>query len=72
MNSLISLELIERLTWINNKIASGELTHPARFALFLEDLATDAPNEARALGEATWAEAEDLQPSRSYRSVRLY
>lgn len=61
--SLISLELINQLTWINNKILSGELQHPGRFALYLEDLATDAWNEARELGETTWNEAEDLQPS---------
>lgn len=63
MNSLISIDLISRLTWINNAIIDGELRHPARFALFLEDLATDAWNEARELGEATWDEAEGLQPS---------
>lgn len=61
--SLISLELIRQLTQINNKILAGELRHPERLALCLEDLATDAWNEARELGETTWADAEDLQPS---------
>lgn len=60
---MISNQLIEGLTAINNVIWTGQLTHPARFALLLEDLATDAWNEAKQLGEATWAEAEDLQPS---------
>ena len=61
--SLISLELINRLTSMNDKILTGELQHPGRFALALEELATDAWNEARELGETTWSDAENLQPS---------
>lgn len=60
---MISNQLIEGLTAIGNAIWTGQLTHPARFALLLEDLATDAWNEARKLNEITWTEAEDLQPS---------
>lgn len=59
----LSLELIHQLTELNNKVLDGELRHPGRFALALEDLATDAWNEAREFGETTWKEAEELQPS---------
>jgi hypothetical protein len=58
---MISNELMESLTRINNLILLGDLTHPARFALLLEELAGDAWNEARKLGQATWDDAEDLQ-----------
>lgn len=61
--NLISVELIRRLTWINYQIINNELKHPARLALLLEDLATDAWNQARELGEATWLEAEGIPPS---------
>lgn len=60
---MISLELINRLTWITSAIVSGDLTHPARLAVMLEDLAADAWNEASEQGQATWAEVKDLQPS---------
>jgi hypothetical protein len=60
---MISNELMEGLTRINNVILTGELTHPGRFALLLEELAGDAWNEARRLGQATWDDAEDLQSS---------
>lgn len=60
---MISNQLIEGLTAINNAIWTGQLTHSAKFALLLEDLATDAWNEARELNETTWAKAEDLPPS---------
>jgi hypothetical protein len=60
---MISNELMESLTRINNLILLGTLTHPARFALLLEELAGDAWNEARRLGQATWDDAEDLQPA---------
>ncbi|MBD2609514.1 hypothetical protein H6G81_34760 [Scytonema hofmannii FACHB-248] len=60
---MISNELMESLTRINNLILLGEVRHPARFALLLEELAGDAWNEARRLGQATWDEAENLQPS---------
>ena len=58
---MISNELMESLTRINNLVLLGTLTHPAQFALLLEDLAGDAWNEARRLGQTTWDEAEDLQ-----------
>lgn len=60
---MISLELINRLAWITSAIVGGDLTHPARLAVMLEDLAADAWNEAKEQGQATWAEVEDLQPS---------
>jgi hypothetical protein len=60
---MISNELMEGLTRINNLILTGQLTHLGRFALLLEELAGDAWNEARKLGHTTWDEVEDLQPS---------
>ncbi len=54
---------MEGLTRINNVILTGQLRHPGRFALILEDLALVAWEEAKELGEVTWSEAEDLQPS---------
>ncbi len=61
--NLISVELIHRFTKIGNQIINDEIKHPARFALLLEDLATDVWNQARELGEATWLEAEGISPS---------
>lgn len=61
--NLLSLNLISRLTSINDKVISGELRHPGHFALVLEELATDAWDEAKELGHTTWSDAEDLQPS---------
>ncbi len=60
---MISLELIRGLVFLNSQILSGELTHPGRLAVQLEDLAADAWIEAKSQGQATWEEAEDLQPS---------
>jgi hypothetical protein len=63
MTNLISQNLMQGLLAINNKIISGEVRHPARLALLLEELAADAWNESRELGAATWEDAEDVPPS---------
>lgn len=61
--NLISLELMTGIIALNNKIVAGEVRHPARLALLLEELATDAWNQAKELGAASWEDAEDLPPS---------
>lgn len=63
MNNLISLDLVQGIVALNNKLIANEIKHPARLALFLEELATDAWNEAKELGASTWEDAEDLPPS---------
>lgn len=63
MSNLISLELVQGIVALNSKIIANEVKHPARLALLLEELATDAWNEARELGAASWEDAEDLPPS---------
>ena len=60
---MISDELIEGLTRINNLILVGQLTNTARFALLLEILATAAREEAEEPDKTNWGEAEDLQSS---------
>ncbi|AFY34880.1 hypothetical protein [Calothrix sp. PCC 7507] len=63
MNNLISTELLHKVIALNNKLLAGEVRHPARLALFLEEIATDAWNEAKDLGAASWEDAEDLPAS---------
>lgn len=59
----ISLELIQSVVELNNKILTKTVVHPATLALLLEEIATDAWNEASELGTVTWQEAEDIPPS---------
>jgi hypothetical protein len=59
----ISADLLTKIIALNNKLIAGEVLHPARLALFLEEIAADAWNEAKELGAATWQDAEDLPPS---------
>jgi hypothetical protein len=61
--SLLSLDLIDGIVAINNKIINRDITHPFHLALALEELAHDAWSEARIMGVPTWEEAEDLPPS---------
>jgi hypothetical protein len=61
--SLISLELIDRLTGLNFKILNQQINNPARLAAELEEIAIDAWNEAKELGMPTWENAEMLPPS---------
>ncbi|RAM48057.1 MAG: hypothetical protein C6Y22_29970 [Hapalosiphonaceae cyanobacterium JJU2] len=63
MSNLISLELVQGIIALNNKIIANEVKHPARLALLLEELATDAWNESKRLGAASWDDALDLPPS---------
>lgn len=60
---MISNELLEGLTGINNLILLGQVKHPARLAILLEELTNLAWDEAKKLGQATWDDAEGLQPS---------
>lgn len=62
-NTLISSKLMDGLLAINHRIVLSQITHPVTLALVLEELATDAWEEARLMGFPTWEEAEDLQPS---------
>lgn len=62
MNSLISVDLLQAVAILNNKILARTISHPAKLALALEEIATDAWNEAKELGGLTWQEAEDMQP----------
>ncbi len=58
----ISLELIQSVVELNKKIINKTIVHPATLALALEEIATDAWNQAKELGAVTWQEAEDIQP----------
>ncbi len=61
--SLISLNLIQSIVSLNNKVLSESINHPGALALALEEIATDAWNEAKELGIPTWQEVEDVQPA---------
>lgn len=60
---LISSDLLVELMKLNDAIIKKEIIHPARFALKLEEIATNAWVEAKELGCTTLDEAEGLQPS---------
>lgn len=61
--NLISKELLHNVIALNTKLIAGEIGHPARLALYLEQMASEAWSEAEELGAATWEDAEDLPPS---------
>ncbi|MFB2770360.1 hypothetical protein ACE1AT_13875 [Pelatocladus sp. BLCC-F211] len=61
--SLLSVELLQGLVALNNKVINRDITHPLHFALALEELAYDAWGETTELGVPTWEDAEDLPPS---------
>lgn len=63
MKNLLSQELMQKILALNSKIVNGDIKHPARLALLLEEIATVAWSDARELGAATWEDAEDLPPS---------
>lgn len=58
----ISLELVQSLVDLNNKVLNKTIVHPAKLALALEEIATDAWNQAKELGMPTWTNVEDIQP----------
>jgi predicted alternative tryptophan synthase beta-subunit len=63
MRNSISAELVDSLVNLNRKIINSEITHPGRLALALEEIVTDAWNEAKELSVPTWEDAEILPPS---------
>ena len=59
---LISSELVQELVNLNTKVVDGTITHPAKLALALEEIAAIAWDEAKKNGAVTWADI-DVAPS---------
>ena len=60
--SSISIDLIKLVVNLNDKLLNKTISHPAKLALALEEIATDAWNEAKELGTAAWQDVEEIQP----------